>query len=67
VTALQKRAGGWGYRRIATHLGMRHLGQTVRNWLRALASAAEALRAHFTRWAYGLACGADRAEGKPGG
>jgi hypothetical protein len=54
VTALHKRAEGWGYRRIATDLGMRHLAQTVRNWLRAFRLAAEALRAHFTRWAYAL-------------
>ena len=54
VTALQKRAEGWGYRRIATDLGMRDLAQTVRSWLRAFAPAAEALRAHFTRWAYAM-------------
>ena len=28
--------------------------QTVRNWLRAFVPAAEALRGHFTRWAYAL-------------
>jgi hypothetical protein len=54
VTALQKRAEGWGYRRIATGLGMGDLAESVRNWLRAFAPAAEALRAHFTRWAYAL-------------
>jgi hypothetical protein len=32
---------------------MSHLAESVRNWLRAFARAAEALRAHFTRWAYG--------------
>lgn len=54
VTALYKRAEGWGYRRIATHLGMGDFTETVRNWLRAFAPAAEVLRAYFTRWAYGL-------------
>jgi hypothetical protein len=54
VTALQRRAQGWGYRRIATELGMRDFVWTVRGWLRAFASAAVVLRAHFTRWAYAL-------------
>jgi hypothetical protein len=54
VTALSKRAEGWGYRRIATHLGMSRLAATVRSWLRAFARAAEPLRAYFTRWAYAL-------------
>jgi hypothetical protein len=54
VTALQRRAEGWGYRRIATELGMRDFVWTVCRWLRAFASAAEVLRAHFTRWAYAL-------------
>ena len=54
VTALQRRAEGWGYRRIATDLGMGHLAETVRGWLRAFGPAVEALRAHFTRWAYAL-------------
>ncbi|MGH9152838.1 MAG: helix-turn-helix domain-containing protein [Acidimicrobiales bacterium] len=54
VLALGERAQGAGYRRIATVLGMRKLAQTVRGWLRAFARAAEAIRAHFTRWAYAL-------------
>lgn len=54
VGALLERARGAGYRRIATGLGMRDVAQTVRGWLRAFARAAEAIRAHFTRWAYAL-------------
>jgi len=54
VTALQKRAEGWGYRRIATHLGVSDFAQTVRSWLRAFVPAAEVLRVYFTRWAYAL-------------
>jgi hypothetical protein len=54
VTALYKRAEGWGYRRISTYLGMGLFAQSVRNWLRAFVPGAEALRAYFTRWAYAL-------------
>lgn len=54
VTALFKRAEGWGYRRIAAYLGMADLAVTVRGWLRAFVPAAEVLRAHFTAWAYAL-------------
>ncbi len=47
--ALMRRAAGAGYRRISGAL--RRDLYTVRGWLRAFAREAEALRAHFTRWA----------------
>jgi hypothetical protein len=50
--ALGRRAQGEGYRRIASGVGQKLW--TVRGWLRAFARDAEALRAHFTRWAYAL-------------
>jgi hypothetical protein len=53
--ALERRAAGAGYRRISGALG-RELS-TVRGWLRAFSREAEALRAHFTRWAYALDVG----------
>ena len=44
--------GGMGYRRIAEALGRGE--NTVRRWLRAFRDRAEAIRAHFTRWAHAL-------------
>ena len=41
-----------GYRRIARELGVPV--RTVRRWLRRFAGNAEAIRAHFTRWAFAL-------------
>jgi hypothetical protein len=48
-TALLRRAGGASITKIAAELG--RLRETVRGWLRAFAGNAEAIRAHFTRWA----------------
>jgi len=45
-------AGCCGYRRIARELGVPV--RTVRRWLRRFAGNAEAIRAHFTRWAFAL-------------
>jgi hypothetical protein len=50
--ALEAKAAGDGHRKIAETLG-RHK-DTVRGWLRAFGRAAEAIRAHFTRWAHVL-------------
>jgi hypothetical protein len=50
--ALERRASGSGYRRIAKGVGQKLW--TVRGWLRAFAREAETVRAHFTRWAYAL-------------
>jgi hypothetical protein len=43
---------GVGHRRIAEALG--RCASTVRRWLRAFRDRADAIRAHFTRWAYDL-------------
>ncbi len=48
-TALVKRAAGMSIAHIAAELG--RLVETVRGWLRAFSANAEAIRAHFTRWA----------------
>jgi hypothetical protein len=45
-------AGCYGYRRIAAGLGVPV--RTVRRWLGRFACNAEAIRAHFTRWAFAL-------------
>jgi Domain of unknown function (DUF6431)/Homeodomain-like domain len=45
-------AGCCGYRRIAAELGVPV--RTVRRWLRRFLRNAEAIRAHFTRWAFSL-------------
>jgi hypothetical protein len=45
-------AGCCGYRRIARELGVPV--RTVRRWLRRFACNAEAIRGHFTRWAFAL-------------
>jgi hypothetical protein len=50
--ALEAKAAGDGHGKIARALG-RHK-DTVRGWLRAFGRAAEAIRAHFTRWAHVL-------------
>jgi hypothetical protein len=45
-------AGCCGYRRIARELGVPV--RTVRRWLGRFARSAEAIRGHFTRWAFAL-------------
>jgi hypothetical protein len=51
--AIEARAAGcWGYRRVARELGVPV--RTVRRWLGRFAGNAEAIRAHFTRWAFAL-------------
>jgi hypothetical protein len=50
--ALVAKAQGQGHRRIAAHLG--RVASTVRGWLRRFAVRADAIREHFTRWAYAL-------------
>ena len=50
--ALEANGAGRGHRRIAAQLGRPE--DTVRGWLRAFRSGAEAIRAHFTRWAHAL-------------
>lgn len=50
--ALTAKAGGRGHRRIAADLGREP--SRVRRWLRGFGLAAEAIRAHFTRWAHAL-------------
>lgn len=45
-------AGGCGYRRIAASLGVPV--RTVRRWLARFLGNAEAIRTHFTRWAFAL-------------
>ena len=50
IEARAARCGG--YRRIAAELGVPV--RTVRRWLRRFACNAEAIRAHFTRWAFTL-------------
>ena len=50
--ALEAKAAGDGHRKIAKALGCEK--DTVRGWLRAFGRAAEAIRAHFTRWAHVL-------------
>ena len=50
--ALTAKAGGRGHRRIAADLGREP--SKVRRWLRCFGLAAEAVRAHFTRWAHAL-------------
>ena len=50
--ALAARAAGVGHRRIAERLGVPT--DTVRGWLRRFARDAEAIRAHFSGWAFAL-------------
>jgi hypothetical protein len=50
--ALAARVAGAGHRPIAERLGVPK--DTVRGWLRRFARDAEAIRAHFSRWAFAL-------------
>lgn len=50
--AILAKAAGSGHRRTAKSLGL--LPDIVRGWLRSFGRAAEAIRAHFTRWAHAL-------------
>lgn len=50
--AIEAKARGLGYVRIARELAV-PVG-TVRAWLRRFAGNAEAIRSHFTRWAFAL-------------
>lgn len=50
--ALVAKAAGSGHRRIAATVALP--ATTVRGWLRRFDSAAERIRAHFTRWAHAL-------------
>jgi hypothetical protein len=50
--ALLARAAGEGHRPIAERLGVPK--DTVRGWLRRFARDADAIRAHFSRWAFAL-------------
>jgi hypothetical protein len=49
---LEMVARGRGHRRVAVELGLPV--ETVRGWRRAFVVGAEAVRAHFTRWAHAL-------------
>lgn len=50
--AIEQHVRGAGQRPIAAGLGVSR--EKVRSWLWAFARAAEAIRAHFTRWAHAL-------------
>ena len=50
--AIEARARCCGYRRIAVELGVPV--RTVRRWLARFLRNAEAIRGHFTRWAFAL-------------
>jgi Domain of unknown function (DUF6431) len=50
--AITAKASGAGHRWIAQRLGVPK--DTVRGWLRRFAADAEAIRAHFARWAFAL-------------
>jgi hypothetical protein len=50
--AIEARMRGEGHRVIAERLGVP--ADTVRGWLRRFACDREAIRAHFTRWAFAL-------------
>lgn len=50
--AIEAKVRGEGHRLIAGRLGVP--ADTVRGWLRRFAARAEAIRAHFTRWAFAL-------------
>ncbi|MGH9057168.1 MAG: helix-turn-helix domain-containing protein [Acidimicrobiales bacterium] len=51
-SAVAQHAEGAGQRPIAAALGVSR--EKVRGWLRGFATSAEAIRAHFTRWAHAL-------------
>lgn len=50
--AIEAKVRGVGHRAIAGRLGLPK--DTVRGWLRRFAADSEAIRAHFTRWAFAL-------------
>lgn len=50
--ALEAKAAGAGHRPIARELGLPET--TVRGWLRRAGVLAEAIRAHFVRWAFAI-------------
>ena len=50
--AVEAKARGEGHRPIAERLGVPK--DTVRGWLRRFVADGEAIRAHFTRWAFAL-------------
>ena len=50
--AIEAKVAGVGYRPIAERLGVP--ADTVRGWLRRFVAGAEAIRSHFTRWAFAL-------------
>jgi hypothetical protein len=50
--ALAAKAAGTGHRPIAARIGLPK--DTVRGWLRRFARDADAIRAHFSRWAFAL-------------
>jgi hypothetical protein len=56
--AIEAGAAGSGHRRIA--VGLELAKDTVRGWLRRFAGDAEAIRAHFSRWAFALDPGLGR-------
>lgn len=56
--AIESWAAGSGHRPIAVGLGLAK--DTVRGWLRRFARDAEAIRAHFSRWAFALDPGLGR-------
>jgi hypothetical protein len=51
-SALVARARGSGHRRVAERLAVPK--DTVRGWLRRFGADADAIREHFTRWAFAL-------------
>jgi Domain of unknown function (DUF6431)/Helix-turn-helix domain len=50
--AIEAKVAGEGHRPIAERLGVSK--DTVRGWLRRFDACSEAIRAHFTRWAFAL-------------
>jgi hypothetical protein len=50
--ALEGKALGLGYRRIASQLGVP--ADTVRSWLRRFRDRCGAIRSHFVRWAHAV-------------
>ena len=50
--AIEAKVAGAGHRPIAERLGVPK--DTVRGWLRRFIARADAIRAHFTRWAFVL-------------
>jgi hypothetical protein len=58
--ALERKAAGWGQRRVAAEVGVAR--STVRGWLSRFAVVAETVRAHLVRWALWLDAGLVRIE-----